>query len=66
MTPEQLADLVSKIDRVGTLTTVVLIIEVLLGIALVIAHARIARNQVATAELLEQAVAKLESELPKL
>ena len=72
MTPDNFTVLIEKIDllsgeieRVGIVATVVLVIQILTGIALVFAHNRIAKNQVATAELLEQAVAKIESDLPK-
>ena len=62
MTLEQV---MSNIDRVGTLVTVVLVIQILIGIALAWAHVRITRNEVQLADLLRQAVEKIERDLPK-
>jgi HAMP domain-containing protein len=63
MTPEQMTELMQHIDRVGVLTTAVLIVEVLIAIALAYAHVRITRNQVALSDLVQQAAAKIESHL---
>jgi hypothetical protein len=63
MTPEQVTELMENVDRVGALTTVVLVVEVLIAIALAYAHVRITRNQVALSELVQQAAAKIESRL---
>ena len=63
MTPEQVTVLMENVDRVGALTTVVLVVEVLIAIALAYAHVRITRNQVALSELVQQAAAKIESRL---
>ena len=63
MTPEQVTELMQHVDRVGVLTTAVLLVEVLIAIALAFAHVRITRNQVALSALVEQAAAKIESDL---
>jgi hypothetical protein len=64
MMPEPtMTELMQHIDRVGVLTTAVLIVEVLIAIALAYAHVRITRNQVALGDLVEQAAAKIESNL---
>ena len=58
-----MSQLMDAISRVGVLTTAVLIVEVLIAIALAFAHVRITRNQVALSALVEQAAAKIESNL---
>ena len=58
-----MTELMQHMDRVGVLTTAVLIVEVLIAIALAYAHIRITRNQVALGDLVEQAAAKIESHL---
>jgi hypothetical protein len=58
-----MTELMQHMDRVGVLTTAVLIVEVLIAIALAYAHVRITRNQVALSALVEQAAAKIESNL---
>ena len=63
MTPEQVTELMENVDRVGALTTVVLVVEVLIAIALAYAHVRITRNQVALSDLVQQAAAKIERDL---
>ena len=64
MMPEPtMTELMQHIDRVGVLTTAVLIVEILIAIALAYAHVRITRNQVALSALVEQAAAKIESDL---
>jgi len=65
MTPDQVTQIMSDIDRVGMLVTAVLILQVVIGIALMMAHRKIARNEVELADLLRQAVDKIESDLPK-
>ena len=65
MSPDQVAELLHKMDRVLSLATAVLIIQVLIGVALALAHRRIAKNEVALADLLAQAVEKIERSLPK-
>jgi len=65
MTPDQVMQIMSDIDRVGMLVTAVLILQVVIGIALMMAHRKIARNEVELADLLRQAVEKIESDLPK-
>lgn len=64
MTEAQLAQIITEITLVGRLVLVVLAIQVLTGIALVLAHRKIAKNEVALADLLRQAVARIESDLP--
>ncbi|HUX01590.1 MAG TPA: hypothetical protein VMY35_11480 [Phycisphaerae bacterium] len=49
-----LANVMDEIQRLGSLVTVVLIILVLVGIALVLAHHRLAKNQVELADLVRQ------------
>ena len=64
MMPEPtMTELMQHMDRVGVLTTAVLVVEVLIAIALAYAHVRITRNQVALGDLVEQAAAKIESHL---
>jgi len=63
MTPEQVTELMQHVDRVGILTTAVLIVEILIALALAYAHVRITRNQVALSDLVQQAAAKIESDL---
>ena len=63
MTPEQVTELMQHVDRVGVLTTAVLIVEILIALALAYAHVRITRNQVALSDLVQQAAAKIESGL---
>jgi hypothetical protein len=65
MSAEQLTQIMSNIDRVGMLVTAVLILLVVIGIALMMAHRKIAKNEVELADLLRQAVDKIESDLPK-
>ena len=65
MTPDQVTQIMSDIDRVGMLVTAVLILQAVIGIALMMAHRKIARNEVELADLLRQAVDKIESDLPK-
>jgi hypothetical protein len=65
MTPDQVTQIMSDIDRVGMLVTAVLILQVVIGIALMMAHRKIAKNEVELADLLRQAVDKIESHLPK-
>jgi len=65
MTPEQVTEIMSDIDRVGALVTAVLILQVLTGIALMFAHRRIARNEVELGDLIRQAVSKIEGDLPR-
>jgi hypothetical protein len=65
MSAEQLTQIMSNIDRVGMLVTAVLILLVVIGIALMMAHRKIAKNEVELADLIRQAVDKIESDLPK-
>jgi hypothetical protein len=54
-----------KLNDIHGLVTAVLIIQAVIAIALVVGHMRITRNQVATADLLKQGVAKIEQDLPR-
>jgi len=65
MTADQILQIMNDIDRVGTLVTAVLILQVIIGLALMMAHRRLARNEVELADLIRQAVDKIESDLPK-
>jgi len=65
MTPDQVRQIMSDIDRVGMLVTAVLILQAVIGIALMMAHRKIAKNEVELADLIRQAVDKIESDLPK-
>jgi hypothetical protein len=65
MTPDQVLQIMNDIDRVGTLVTAVLILQVVIGLALMMAHRKLAKNEVELADLLRQAVDKIESDLPK-
>ena len=64
MTEDQFKQIMEAIHAVGGVAWAVLIVQAIIGIALVMAHRKIARNQVTTAELLAQAVAKIEHDLP--
>jgi hypothetical protein len=44
-------DLMNAVDKVGRLVMVVLAVQILMGIAWMVAHRRIAKNQVELAEL---------------
>jgi hypothetical protein len=65
MTPDQVLQIMNDIDRVGTLVTAVLILQVVIGLALMMAHRKLAKNEVELADLIRQAVDKIESDLPK-
>jgi hypothetical protein len=65
MTAEQILQIMNDIDRVGMLVTAVLILQVIIGLALMMAHRRLAKNEVELADLIRQAVDKIESNLPK-
>jgi len=65
MTPEQVTEIMSDIDRVGMLVTAVLILQAVIGIALMMAHRKIVRNEVELGDLIRQAVDRIESDLPK-
>jgi hypothetical protein len=64
MTPDQVTQLFANIDRLGQLVTTVLVLQGVIAVGLVVAHWRIAKNQVISADLLRQAVAQIESDLP--
>jgi len=65
MTADQILQIMNDIDRVGMLVTAVLILQVIIGLALMMAHRRLAKNEVELADLIRQAVDKIESDLPK-
>jgi len=65
MTADQILQIMNDIDRVGMLVTAVLILQVVIGLALMMAHRRLAKNEVELADLIRQAVDKIESDLPK-
>jgi hypothetical protein len=65
MTPDQVLEIMKDIDRVGMLVTAVLALQVVIGIALMMAHRKLAKNEVELADLIRQAVAKIEGDLPK-
>jgi len=44
-------DLMNAVDKVGRLVMVVLAVQILMGIAWMVAHRRLAKNQVELAEL---------------
>jgi hypothetical protein len=45
-------DLMNAVDKVGRLVMVVLAVQILMGIAWMVAHRRIAKNQIALAKLI--------------
>jgi len=46
-----LVNLMDAVDKVGRLVMVVLAVQILMGIAWMVAHRRIAKNQIALADL---------------
>jgi len=65
MTEEQAAELMANIDTLGKLVTGLYALVVVVGIFLAWSLRKIARNQVDSARLLEQAAARIESDLEK-
>jgi len=65
MTEEQAAELMANIDTLGKLVTGLYALVVVVGIYLAWSLRKIARNQVDSARLLEQATARIESDLEK-
>jgi len=47
------------------LVTAVLVLQVVIGLALMMAHRKLAKNEVELADLIRQAVDRIESDLPK-
>jgi len=45
-------DLMNAVDKVGRLVMVILAVQILMGIAWMVAHRRIAKNQIALAKLI--------------
>ncbi len=46
-------DLMNAVDKVGRLVMVVLAVQILMGIAWMVAHRRLAKNQIALAKLMQ-------------
>ena len=64
MTEDQVTELMSKLDTIGSLVTWLYVLVAVVGLALGLSLRKIAKNQVAAAELLKQGVARIESDLP--
>ena len=64
MTPDQVTQLFTDIDSLGKMVTAMLVVQVVIAAGLFWAHMRIVKNQAITADLLRQAVAQIESDLP--
>ncbi len=64
MTEEQVAELMGKLDTIGSLVTWLYVLVAVVGLALGLSLRKVAKNQVAAAELLKQGVARIESDLP--
>lgn len=62
MTPEQMAELKWFIEIVGSS---IIILQAVVGAILMMGVRRIAKNEVELADLIRQAVARIESDLPK-
>jgi len=63
MTDEQIAELMANIDTLGKMVTGLYALVVVLGLYLGWSLRKLARNQVDSANLLEQATARLEKDL---
>jgi hypothetical protein len=55
VTQADLMNVMNAVDKVGRLVMVVLAVQILMGIAWMVAHRRIAKNQVELAELVRGA-----------
>ena len=64
MTEDQVTELMSKLDTIGSLVTWLYVLVAVVGLALGLSLRKVAKNQVAAAELLKQGVARIESDLP--
>jgi len=64
MTEQQITELMSKLDTIGSLVTWLYVLVAVVGLALGLSLRKVAKNQVAAADLLKQGVARLESDLP--
>ena len=62
MTPDQMAELKWFIEIVGSS---IIILQAVVGAILMMGVRRIAKNEVELADLIRQAVARIESDLPK-
>jgi hypothetical protein len=62
MTPDQMAELKWFIEIVGSS---IIILQAVVGAILIMGMRRIAKNEVELADLIRQAVARIESDLPK-
>ena len=62
MTPDQMAELKWFIEIVGSS---IIILQAVVGAILIMGVRRIAKNEVELADLIRQAVARIESNLPK-
>jgi len=65
MTEEQAAELLANVDTLGKLVTGLYALVVVVGLYLAWSLRKIAQNQVTSATLLEQAAARIESDLKK-
>jgi len=63
MTDEQIAELTADIDTLGKMVTGLYALVVVVGLYLAWSLRKIARNQVDSARLLQQATARLEQDL---
>jgi len=63
MTEEQYLALIDKVDTLGSLITGLYALVVVVGLYLAWSLRKIAKNQVDSAKLLEQGVARLESDI---
>ncbi len=64
MTEEQAAEVLKNLSTIGSLVTWLYVLVGVVGLALGWSLHRLAKNQVAAAELLKQGVARIESDLP--
>ena len=62
MTPDQMAELKWFIEIVGSS---IIILQAVVGAILIMGMRRIAKNEVELADLIRQAVARIESDLPR-
>ena len=63
MTDEQIAELMANIDTLGKMVTGLYALVVVVGLYLAWSLRKLARNQVDSARLLEEATARLEKDL---
>jgi hypothetical protein len=65
MTEEQIAELMADIDTLGKMVTGLYALVVVVGLYLAWSLRKIAKNQVDSAKLLEQATARLEKDISR-